>query len=196
MYEYICSNKECNYVWTIREGNIGTLYLTCPTCNKGIGKYLRQTKDESDLKKIMKKQELKEKVIQPEIGQLNIVGGVEKYGQKDNKPEIPSIDINPIKNVEVLNEQIEINQVTKNSKAIEDNEENIFDRIIKKRQQEQEFVKDIDDNVDILEVMGDSLSEIEKRIKEFEEFYYIKVIDKNIVKHGNKYNCIIKYNRK
>ena len=72
----------------------------------------------------------------------------------------------------------------------------IFSRIINKRKLKEEFIKDSDEDVDVLEVTGNSVEELERRIKEFEEYYYIKVLDKNIVKHGDRYNCIIKYYRK
>lgn len=204
-------NESCNQTWTIKEGTIGTLYLTCPHCGKGRGLFLRQIKPEGlheDIEKLairkVEEVEVKEevKVSEPVVKEKKKTKKTkeeksekQEVKEKVEKAEKPEESEKPVKErkprakaqngepVEVpKEEQLEI-------------EEDIFERIKKKRQQEEDFVKDNDEDVDILEISGDTLDEIENRIKEFEEYYYIKVLDKNIQQQGKRYNCIIKYCR-
>ncbi len=203
MYEYKCANEECNQVWTIREGEIGTLYLTCPFCKKGRGSFLRQVKHESMHEDIEK---LSLKKTNDYIDEIPNQTEEEKPVKKTIKTKAPEqANVETVKQEEDIKPKRERKKREKTEVKVKVNtsepeqieiEENIFERIKRKRQQEEEFTKDMDEEVDVLEISGDSLEEIENRIKEFEEYYYIKVLDKNIQQQGKRYNCIIKYCRR
>lgn len=198
MYEYKCSNESCNQVWTIGEGDISTLYLTCPYCKKGRGAFLRQVRSDiihEDIAKLALREPNKdyadiksEDNIDSKIQELE---GKSNKKQQKTKTEKPKEVKQPRKRQKP---KVEVNVSEPENQGIK--EDDIFERIRKKRQQEEEFTKDCGEDIDILEVSGDSVEEIERRVKEFEEYYYIKVLDKSIQQQGKRYNCIIKYCRK
>lgn len=206
MYEYRCSNESCNKVWTINEGGIGTLYLTCPYCGKGQGKYIRQIKENvrhEDIEQIVRKRA--ESNTSTQDINSNINSNLEQHTQKQIEAEKVNKVLGeiPITNDE-SKQQIACSSESEVSKAVEREiniskekvEDDIFERIKKKRQIEEEFRKDCAEDVDILEISGGSIQEIEGKIKEFEEYYYIEVLDRNIQQQGRRFNCIIKYRRK
>lgn len=224
MYEYRCSNEFCNESWSINEGDISAMYLTCPYCNKGRGIFVKQIKNEEiheDIKNLAVKkpdeqysvsrdeviEELpsepqKEKKSQTKkanktIEKQDIVpqkeDKVSQKGKKASKKEDGSeTNKNKKKNVE---NQLAMTDVKEETKK-EINEDDIFERIKRKRQQEEDFCKECGEDTDVLEISADSMEEIEKRIKEFEEYYYIKVLDRNVQQQGKRFNCMIKYCRK
>lgn len=217
-------NEACNQTWTIREGSIGTLYLTCPFCNKGRGVFLRQIKAENmheDIEKLALKNSTENDSAVIDVTDTKAEGAEEKPKQKaakrgskkkeeSNEPE-NEVKVND-KEVSAANveEEVPVKKERKKHSKTEVNvkvnvsepeqleiEEDIFERIKKKRQQEEEFLKDAEnEDVDVLEISGDTMEEIDNRVKEFEEYYYIKVLDKSVQQQGKRYNCIIKYCRR
>ena len=218
MYEYKCSNELCNYTWTINEGDISALYLTCPSCKKGRGLFVKQVKSETaheDIKTLPVRKPIAEyKEPEAPVEKNAVSEGTDKEAKRTKEQVKGNNDSGKgkkeRKQKEVKAEQIKIettdlpNKSKKRSKKQENVaetqneivEDNIFERIKKKRQQEEEFCKNDQEGVDILEISADSIEGIDKRIAEFEEYYYIKVLDKNIQQQGGRYNCIIKYCRR
>lgn len=222
MYEYKCSNEACEHVWSIKEGDINSMYLTCPVCKKGRGQFIRQVKNDEvhediqriavrktedvyiePLAEVMEFQEKVQKLSKEEVQEKK----PKTRGRKKKVPEVEvkteetaetKLDEKPKKKVSQKDEkQVEIKVSETKAEEEEIEEEDIFTRIIKKREMEAKLRQGCEDeDTDILEVSGNTLEEIESRIKEFEEYYYIKVLDKNIQKQGKRYNCIIKYCRK
>lgn len=201
MYEYKCANEECNQTWTIREGEIGTLYLTCPFCKKGRGSFLRQVKSEfmhEDMEKLALRKPNEYPEIIPDVPVVEDTV-IEETTVPKKQESVPEVEVEKPKRERKKREKPEIKVKVNVSEPEAEQleiEENIFERIKKKRQQEEEFTKDIGEETDVLEISGDTLEEIDNRIKEFEEYYYIKVLDKNIQQQGKRYNCIIKYCRR
>lgn len=215
MYEYKCSNEECEHVWTIKEGDINSMYLTCPVCKRGRGQFVRQIKTDiihEDIQRIpLRKieydfiesldevmegqeeiQELPKEEIQEEKSKTR---GRKKNVQKAEEKLAETVEENE-KLHKQEEKQIQIKDLGTKVEE-EPEEEDIFTRIMKKRQIEEELRKSCEDeDTDILEISGNTIEEIENRIKEFEEYYYIQVLDKNIQQQGKRYNCIIKYCRK
>lgn len=211
MYEYKCSNETCSHAWTIKEGDINSMYLTCPVCKKGRGQFVRQIKGDEiheDIQRIPIRKtnddylESIYEVTENKKAEQDLSRDEEQEEKKTRgrkkkvqEPEIKNEEIKEEKKTKKKSENKEVQQVENNDKEPE--EEDIFTRIRKKRQMEEELRNGFEDeDIDILEVSGGSLEEIENRIKEFEEYYYIKVLDKNIQQQGKRYNCIIKYCRK
>lgn len=209
VYEYRCLNESCNQVWTIKEGNIGTLYLTCPYCNKGRGAFIRQIKDDflhEDIQELKAKKASEEQIeyVEPvKEKTAEVKKKTQKSKQTQDKPDKkdtpakkdkPEVKKESKEKPKRQKPEIKV-KVNVPESELENEEDNIFEIIKKKRQQEEEFKKDLTEDLDILEISGDTIEEIEKRIKEFEEYYYIKVVGKNIQQQGKRYNCIIKYHR-
>lgn len=215
MYEYKCSNEACEHVWTIKEGDINSMYLTCPVCKKGRGQFIRQVRNgtiHEDIQRISIRKteddyiEPLAEVIEVQEKVKELPKEVEKPKTRGRKKKVQEVEVNlkekkteekPKKrNTKKEDNQSEI-KVPEIIVEEEPEEEDIFTRIRKKREMEAKLRQGCDDeDTDILEITGASLEEIENRVKEFEEYYYINVLDKNIQQQGKRYNCIIKYSRK
>lgn len=193
MYEYKCMNDTCDKTWTIDEGEISTSYLRCPFCEKGRGIFLRQIKNEmhSDMRNIA--------IKKPNDNYADIEEIIIEKTEVENKENAKTIKKKSTKTESVNKEATKEKKKTKEkiTKANEKEEDNIFDAIKKKHQQQDEFKKSCDsEDVDVLEIYASSEEEIENRIKEFEEYYYIKVLDKLVQQQGKKFTCMIKYCKK